>query len=193
MECSDNDSFFIAYCRSCRVWITCTLNARSSTQTSSQKTFCWEWTRLTFRNWRPTPSCGSYQYPLLLPAPQVSDTALAMKCIFRCNYKGICMYQASWLKFKKIVCYFFIIYFFPTSLPCWCFYFLPVNRSSRDKQVCNLTFILLFIIIVFILVRHLYFWIIASWPVHFCYDFLLRVCPACWGSWLGFSTLLESG
>lgn len=69
---SGSDLIFIPSSRFCRVWITCTRNARLSTRTLNQKTSSCEWTRFTFRNWQLTPNCGSCRCPPPSPAPQVS-------------------------------------------------------------------------------------------------------------------------
>lgn len=53
-----------------------------------------------FRNWRPTRSCGSCQCPPLSPAPQVSDAALTITCMFRCNYKGTRQMEVFFIKCK---------------------------------------------------------------------------------------------
>lgn len=158
--------------------------------------------RFTFRNRRPTPSCGSCQCPPLSTAPQVSVAALAITCMSHVCLASVVrdyvsqesastrLMEVFLIKCKQNVAFFpLILILICAPFPCWCFHFLPVNRSSREKQVWDLKCILLFNILS---LGHLYFVIIALWPVRLCYDFL-RVCPTCWGSWLVFSTLLGSG
>ena len=75
MRSSDGESISIFYHRFCRVWITYTLNARLSTQTSSQKISSWEWMMFIFKSLQLKPSCGSCLCLLLAPAQVSGDVS----------------------------------------------------------------------------------------------------------------------